>query len=127
MKTKTAVSIKVFSPRWGHDDTWRFSFIDNGWAITFGTGTHQATLRCEDDVDDADTVHDDERFFHWASNDMVQVAESAPDFLRYLWNQYNDSEITEEELRTEFESFASWITSTTNSRPQTPVFKGYAG
>lgn len=120
-------SIKVFSPRWGHDDTWDFYLDGEGWKVQFGTGTHGCRLHCEDSVNDADEIKEDKQFFHWARNDMINVPEVLPRFLRYLCAEYKEGEINEEQIQEELDALAEWINAVTRFRPTSSKFKSYAG
>ncbi|MFH1108488.1 MAG: hypothetical protein V1790_04720 [Planctomycetota bacterium] len=117
-------SVNIFSPRWGHDDQWTFSWRENGFEVT--GGPHHAVVVYE--VDDSGGCKETALFerhplitmFH---NDSINVPDCTFFMLRYLWVQLKNGEDVRL-AQSALDDLAHWINATTRSRPKTGYWDG---
>ncbi len=102
----------VFSPRWGHDDTYMLTRRETGWDVRF---THRGP--CDKGG----------RPFLYSNfeNDRVAYPAGLDAYLEILWDRASDQGLTHEAVQTALDELANWVKNTTRHAPSGAIWEGY--
>jgi hypothetical protein len=106
--------IRIFSPRWGHEDVYNLKRTNSGWELG---GT---TKRGSCDFSGHPFLYQTMR------NDLVEYPASLPSYLKYLWYSAKEKGLTKEEVQEALDLLAGWVRSVSRTKPNNDrVWGGY--
>lgn len=121
--TKFSADCEIFSPRWGHNDTYTFSWTPEGWSIV-GGGGHKCSVHIDEDGTEPS---DAARFERMLANDMMFMPWDMHNCLWILWKGIRDGEIDDDVANAEIAKLGNWINATTESAPRGGPIGEYYG
>ena len=97
------LDFRVFTRRWEHYDTYRFTRITTGWHREFKVHTGDCNPKGEP------------YFYSNFRQDYVSYPNDLPDVLELLWEHAD--ELTEEELQEKMNEIAEWVNACERAHP----------
>lgn len=112
---------EVYSPRWGHPDTYRFAFSMEQLEISHGP--RKRTAIWDEDGNGADwkggtTLND------IMGNDNIHAPEGTENLIAYVWAAWRNGELSSEKAQEELNVFIEWINASTKAKPRTDFWRG---
>ena len=105
-------TFRVFSKRWGHDDTYHVKRITDGWSIehiaingTCDKGGHPFLF---------ENLH----------QDYIRYPMDLDDWLESLWDLASVKGLSHEQVQTGLQQLADWVSTTEKSRPTGGIWEG---
>lgn len=90
-----AITINIYSRRWGHTDPYNIERTVNGWKVRF----HQ----------EREGSKEGDALIKTLRHDLINYPASLGTFMWHLWNKADASEMSIDELRVDLEQIANWI------------------
>lgn len=115
------IEIKVYSPRWGHEDT--HTLIMNGQKLHFSGNGPGAICSRDEDGNHSWSGYGDNS----GENSLVAVLENDEifppsvlvDAIEWLWEDWAEYEIKDADARDELKALFDWVNTCSRSRPTT--------
>lgn len=105
--------LKVYSRRWGHDDTYDIEKTSTGWCIGFGA---EGTADCD--------KKGNPQLFKCLDHDSVNYPEELGGYLEWLWDESTDKGMDNVEIQEQLNLLGNWISETERNSPK-GIWKGY--
>lgn len=112
---------EIYSPRWGHNDTYEFDFQNNVLTIKMNMRITTYTDDPGHDPIRGGSSTLDQTF----TNDSIQAPHGTEDALIYLWQRWREGELNDVQLDEELGLFVEFINATTRSKPTSKFWRGY--
>jgi hypothetical protein len=109
----TEFNFRVFSRRWGHDDTYKVTRTKDGWNI------YHAAIGGPCDKGGQPFLF---KNFH---QDSIQYPAKLDGWMEWLWNQAAEKGLTAEQVQAALQELADWVSQTEKSAPSSDVWEGY--
>lgn len=111
---------KIYSPRWGHDDTYDFDFERDRLRITFKMKAAVCTYRENRDPE-------------WTGTDLNRILEDdsiAPPLkftaaMENLWGKWRGGELHPNNLAAELQAAIDWLNACTQAKPKTDFWRQF--
>ena len=111
MTLDSEFKLKVYSRRWGHDDTYTIARTKSGWTVRH--------------VSDAVAVGRDGRvgrksdsgLYEILNGDSINYPEALPGYLEWLWTQAAERGLEHDEVQAAFDALGDWIATCERSSP----------
>jgi len=116
---------EVFSPRWGHPDTYNIIFKPDQMCIT--QGMFEANCKQDDNADpvwDGYGCGDENPLMAIFSNDSIFAPEIVPFLLERAWCKWKEGALEEAVLREGLNDLFKWIDQTGRSKPNSELWEG---
>ena len=117
MSTYTA---SIYSPRWGHDDTYSFVFAEDSLTINFAPRVAKCTWR-----EGQDPTWTGEPFDEMLQNDSIYPPEILTRLMEHLWKSWRNGEIRDDAVNTELQEVITWLNQVTAAKPQSEFWRKY--
>lgn len=114
------VDLEIFSPRWGHDDTYRVSLEQDELHISLGPRGAKATYRVN-----LGPEWTGESLIQILRNDMIYAPWNIQECIEYAWLQWRNGELSDEQVEHELKLLAEWLNTVTRSKPRSNFWSGY--
>ncbi|WP_111636951.1 hypothetical protein [Marinomonas shanghaiensis] len=112
--------IEIFSPRWGHNDTYTIKMTNNQMTITAGARSSTAINR-----PNLDPQWTGEELSRILSNDSITAPDNLKDVLEHAWEEWRNGNIKDPDLQNELEILAAWINAITQHKPKSQFWTNY--
>lgn len=109
--------IEIYSPRWGHNDTYTISFSREEMRISLGPRAVTCTY-----VENRDPEWDGD-IFRILVNDHIHAPKILPDLFEYIWFAWRDG--SDVDYQAELEAIATWLNAISNAKPRTDFWRIY--
>lgn len=108
-------SLTLTSPRWGFNDTWKFTWTDEGWIMDDPQSPSDSYAVPKDGGDKflSTLQHDDYRFPYHTSGALER-----------LWHKADEG-CSPDEIQEAFDVLAEWIQECDRVHPNTGLFEGW--
>ena len=116
----TEVELQIFSPRWGHEDTYKFELTNDSLTITMHPRITICTWH-----DNIDPEWSGEGLEKTLRNDSIYPPSIFQDLVEHAWKEWRVGELDDAEVNAELQELASWLNKITLSKPDTDFWKGY--
>lgn len=116
----TVVELKIFSPRWGNNDTFIFSLDCDSMEINM----QGRNAKCRW-LEDSDPEWSGEPLKHIMSNDKIYPPEIFQGLIEHAWKEWRNGEINDEQVKVELNELASWLNIITQAKPATEFWRKY--
>lgn len=110
---------RIFSPRWGHFDTYTFEFEQDYLKITMHPRSATCRWRERQDPVWEGSMHS------ILKNDSIYGPEILDRLLEYLWTSWRNNELNDEQASAELDYLIEWINAMTETKPKTPFWNHY--
>lgn len=104
---------RVYSRRWGHEDTYRLTRTGEGWRIRF----MEPPLDC--DKGGRPYV------FQQLDHDSIVYPRDLDGFFEWLWERAREKGLSKERVQEAITQLADWVSQTERSVPGGDVWRGY--
>lgn len=112
------VYANFYSPRWGHDDRYRFTFSMDRLDIV-----HNARRCAAIWHENTDPTWEGTPLTSTFINDSIQPPHDVEGSFIYLWNEWRNGTFTQEQLQTELTAFAEYMNASTRAKPTTDFWR----
>lgn len=116
----TTIDLQIFSPRWGHDDTYSVELDRDYMEITKGGTTTRADWQAN-----ADPVWSGQSLQQIMQNDSIYPPEITQKLFQKVWTAWRDGQINDQQADAELQEVAAWINAGTRAKPSTAFWKAY--
>ncbi len=99
--------VRIFSRRWGHDDTYEINKTKTGWYVKSGAEGGA-------DCDKRGKPH----LFKCLDHDSINYPEELGGYLEWLWERAEEKHLSPEEIQEQLDLLAEWISTVERSSPQ---------
>jgi hypothetical protein len=106
------VTMRLFTPRWGHEDGYRFVFTSDGISMD---GPKSAHYNPETEW----TGHGGENaLLRIMSEDDIFAPERVQDLITSIWRGWRDGDLKEDEVDAALRELATWVDGITRTVPR---------
>lgn len=106
-------TFRVYSKRWGHEDTYTVKRTTDGWEIS-----HLA-IGGPCDKGGRPFLFDNFR------QDSISFPDGLDDWMEWLWSQAETKGLTAEQVQASLQELADWVSQTEKTAPSGGVWEGY--
>ncbi len=103
---------RVYSRRWGHDDTYSVTRTATGW--------HVSHMSIEGDCD----KKGNHALFASFNQDLISYPQDVGDLMEHLWDDAAQKNLTAEGVQNALQAVADWVSNCERAFPNTPPFDG---
>ncbi len=114
------IDLEIYSPRWGHNDTYTVELDNNYMEITMQARKARATQQ-----QGKDPVWSGESLEGIMNNDNIYPPAITQDLFERAWEAWRNGELNSQEVESELKEIASWINEVTSSKPDTEFWSKY--
>ena len=114
------VDLRIFSPRWGHEDTYSVELDHDFMEITMGARKARAAWR-----DNLDPEWTGEPIKQIMNNDNIHPPAITQDLFEHVWKDWRYEELSAQEVEEELNEIAKWVNAVTSSKPKTKYWEKY--
>ncbi|MBI5404383.1 MAG: hypothetical protein HY959_13420 [Ignavibacteriae bacterium] len=108
------VELEIFSPRWGHTDTYEFIFSRNNIVIKQGA----RIAKCEW-IENRDAEWSGDNLYQILNNDSIYPPENFQRLIENAWEAWRDGELDNTELNEELKELEKWLNIISETKPKT--------
>lgn len=106
-------TFRVFSKRWGHDDTYRLQRTANGWTV--------AHLMINGPCDKGGRPF----LFENLRHDSIHFPAGLEGWMEWLWDQAASQGLDQQKVQAALQQLAEWVSTTEQNAPSGGVWEGY--
>lgn len=117
---ETTVELEIFSPRWGHTDTYRVHMTRDYMEIKMQVRSCRATYS-----ENLDPQWSGELIESIMNNDMIYPPAITQDLFERAWLAWRNGELDDQDVAKELQAVAEWINTVTEAKPNTDFWKSY--
>lgn len=114
------IELRIYSPRWGHEDTYTLELSRDTLVITQGARSTKATYR-----ENLDPEWSGETLVDILQNDSIYPPEIFQRLIEHAWLTWRGGELSDEAVKEELLVLAGWLNGITKNKPSTDFWKGY--
>jgi len=114
------VTFELFSPRWGHNDTYTVELEPDYMEISMQARTARAEHRPNRDPEWSGEAIEDILL-----NDSIAAPDDLKGMLEFLWRSWRNGELSNEQAAVEIHALADWINAITAAKPRTDFWRVY--
>lgn len=114
------VELRIFSPRWGHEDTYMVQLEQDFMEIAMQTRIARA-----DWSENTDPQWSGESLERIMRNDSIYPPSVMQSLFEHAWRSWRNGEIPSEDVDTELQSLAEWLNTITRSKPNSEFWSRY--
>jgi hypothetical protein len=112
--------MRIFSPRWGHEDTYVLELSRASLVVNHITSKAVCTYRENLDPEwSGDSLEDILR------NDSIYTPAVLPRMLERAWLAWRSNDLSDEELQIEINAVADWLNTCTRAKPSTEFWLAF--
>jgi hypothetical protein len=111
---------RIFSPRWGHEDTYEFQFEEDRLTISHLPRTATCTWR-----ENLDPLWEGEALERMLTNDSIYPPAVFRSLIEHLWKSWRNSDIRQDDVDAELQAVVTWLNATTMAKPRTEFWRKY--
>ena len=119
--TPLKIHADIYTPRWGHDDRYNFTFGKNSLTIDLDKKITKATWT--DTTARPDWTGED--LFKTMRNDAIYPPHNLLKLLEHLWREWRHVKISHEQVQDELNALVEWINTSTRNKPTTEFWNAY--
>ncbi len=108
-----------FSPRWGHNDRYTFSFAMD--RLTIRHGPRECTAVWQEN---RDPIWEGEPLVRTMKNDSIYPPDGIEGLLEFLWRAWRDGQLDIDQVQSELIEFVNYVNASTNAKPQSEFWRG---
>ncbi len=113
-------SAEIYSPRWGHNDTYVFDFERD--TLTIKLPPRIAICTWQENRDPAWTG---ETLDEILRNDHIYPPSILTELIAHLWTSWRSENIPTDFVNAELQAVIMWLNQITNAKPQTDFWSAY--
>lgn len=113
-------SAEIYSPRWGHNDTYVFDFEYD--TLTIELPPRIAICKWHEN---GDPEWSGEKLVEILRNDSIYPPSILQDLIEHLWTSWRNGDISVDSVNTELQALITWLNRITETKPQTEFWSAY--
>lgn len=113
------IEVGLYSPRWGHEDQYKFLFRMDKLKISQGPSERTAEW-----IDGHDPVWKGRPLVEIMHNDLIWPPEGLEGLLEHIWQGWRNGHLTAEDMQREMGALAKYLNASTRAKPNTEFWKG---
>ncbi|MFI8978881.1 hypothetical protein [Ectopseudomonas khazarica] len=117
---KITVDLEIFSPRWGHEDTYTVQLTRDFMEIKMPPRVSRATW-----IENQDPEWSGESIQRIMNNDNIYPPEITQDLFEHVWKEWRNGDINDQQAEAELQEIAKWINAVTRAKPDTEFWNKY--
>lgn len=117
---ETTVELRIFSPRWGHEDT--YSLVLTRHSLVINRGARSATCAWRENLD---PEWSGENIRDIMENDAIYPPAILQRQIEHAWLSWRNGELDNAAVNRELQSVADWLNTITRAKPRTDFWKKY--
>lgn len=117
---ETVVELQIYSPRWGHSDTYTFEMAREQMKISMGPRSTTCTWR-----ENLDPLWGGEQLHDILRNDSIYPPEIFQSLIEHAWKSWRNGELDDQGVRTELQVVVEWLNKITEAKPRTDFWRKY--
>lgn len=117
---KTVVELRIYSPRWGHDDTYTFTLTRESMEISMQVRSAKCRWR-----ENLDPEWSGETLEQIMNNDSIYPPAIFQSLVEHVWKEWRKSEINDGQVNAELNELATWLNIITRAKPDTEFWHKY--
>ena len=117
---KTEIDLDIYSPRWGHKDTYKIELTSKSLTITQNARVAVCTWR-----EDLDPEWSGEILERILRNDHIYPPTIYQDLIEHAWKAWRNGELDDTGVNNELQELASWLNKVTSAKPNTIFWQQY--
>ena len=114
------INLRIFSPRWGHEDSYSVNLERDFLEITMQTRKTKAIWK-----DNRDPEWSGESLQEIMENDHIYPPAVTQDLFEHVWKEWRNGVITDQEAEKELQEVAVWLNAVTRAKPNTEFWNSY--
>ncbi len=114
------LTASIYSPRWGHDDTYSIELTRESMLISHGPRKSKCVWQ-----EGRDSIWQGESLDSHLRNDSIYAPAILPDLLEHLWSSWRNSDLNDAQAQTELDSVIAWLNALTHAKPQTEFWRKF--
>lgn len=114
------VNLRIYSPRWGHDDTYSVNFERDFLEISMTPRTARADWR-----ENQDPLWTGESLTRIMNNDSIYPPHNIQRLIEYAWISWRAGNISDQQIELELLQIQDWLNTITKSKPNTDFWNSY--
>lgn len=111
---------EIYSPRWGHADTYRFVFEDDGLEIHHGPRKRKAVFTDNLGL----TWQGRETLSDIMFNDHIYAPYRIEEMIGHVWTAWHDGSLKADDVQRELDGLAKYINASSQARPRSTFWDG---
>ncbi|MDQ3193870.1 MAG: hypothetical protein M3P82_02595 [Bacteroidota bacterium] len=115
-----SINLEIFSPRWGHNDTYTIELSREEMKITMGARSTTCKF-----VENRDPKWEEKKLFTILSNDGITPPQKLEDLFEFVWMAWRNGELSDEDVNKELQRVAEWINVITKAKPKSEFWSVY--
>lgn len=116
----TVLTASIYSPRWGHDDTYSVELTRESMLISHSARKSKCVWQ-----DNRDPIWQGESLDSHLRNDSIYAPAILPSLLEHLWISWRNGELNDAQAQTELDAVIAWLNALTRAKPQTEFWRKY--
>ena len=116
------IECEIYSPRWGHDDTYRFNFQKDKLTIKMTTSAKTSNLVWRDNLE---PEWQGDNLYETLQNDFIYPPKIFKNCICEVWTLWREEDLPEDKTRIELNLLIEWLNIITKSKPQSDFWSGY--
>lgn len=116
------IELSLFSPRWGHPDTYRVKLTREDMRISLKNGIKAATATY---VEGCDPEWSGPSLQWIMNNDKIYPPEVTPRLFQHVWLEWRNGRLSDDQVETELKAVADWINVGTETKPNSKFWRLY--
>ena len=117
--TQAKAELRIYSPRWGTEDSYELSLSDEAIVISHGPRTAKCTWR-----ENLDPEWSGHSLREMMENESVYPPAILPWLIEHAWASWRDSQLDESQLQHELDVLATWLNDFSRAKPSTDYWRG---
>lgn len=111
---------RIYSPRWGHEDTYEIEFTREAMTISRNPRAAKCVW-----MENRDPEWEGESIEHILNNDSIYPPSILPRLYVHLWTSWRNGEIDEEQVDAELQAVTEWLNEVTRRKPRSDFWSTY--
>ncbi len=117
---QTVINIRLFSPRWGHEDTYTITLASEFMEITMQTRHCKCVWQ-----ENTDPLWSGEPLIRILQNDSIHPPAIIQNLFEHLWEEWRIGNIDSFQAEVELIELADWLNEITKAKPKSEFWKKY--
>lgn len=114
------IELRIYSPRWDHEDSYIFELSQEKLDITQGPRSTRAIWS-----DRFDPEWSGELLADILQNDSIYPPAVLQRMIEYAWRSWRNGDLSDKEIDEELQAVGDWLNTITKSKPRTKFWAGY--
>jgi len=115
------IDLDIYSPRWGHDDT--YTVLLSREYMTISMSARVAKCEWREGLDPEWNKHN--TLEDIMNNDSIYPPTILPSLFEQVWKAWRDGELNQEQASNELQALAEWLNIITKAKPKTDFWNMY--